>query len=693
METQTEGRTAPSARSFFWLVALIMLAGGGAQTIWAQEAQSVPAPAASGTPWHQDFFYENATHFRGKDETGDNVGLSKFRNTLQYEADRHFDSGWKFNVILRGTFDGVYQMNSNQFGDKAGGPVQLGNSAAPIFQSLGAPFLNTPTVPYGSGINNAIATGLGLPPSNAFGINTTNPNAPYYTPNSGLQVLGARWHTLPGEGLSLAVPVRPCNVDRRGCANFGDYGNLTQTQLEFPEFNKRLDFLRELYVRNTIELANGQNVFLKIGRQQVVWGRTDLFRVLDVINPVDYSRNNIYDELQDIRFPQWIATAEYRLGATKHMQDANIQLVWNFDKFRPDDLGQCGTPNSILDAGCLLRSLKSLWDYGGTVGDFAAVPSDGSGGLHAATDFGPHQEGIRNVYLPGWSLNNTQLGLKFEGVTAGGLSFSLNALTYRQQLPSLRGLGPTTPQLNMFTGQLQTTSTNLAFDVYFPRVKLIGGSLDFQIPDLNAAIRYEIAATHGEEFPNTSQPRLFSQNNVLRSVIGVDRPTAIKWINPVRDTLISAQLFYQKLFNYEQLHRPLGPIGNVDWEQNFTATLLIKSFLLNDRLSPQIITAHDFRAQATAVSPSIEWVFSDKLKVSGGANVKFRGSDAAYNVDDGRAFNPYPPFTTYSGVGQPNMPGSWGLSGLEPLGAFRAGPIGAAWKENEIFLTLRYSFL
>jgi hypothetical protein len=24
-----------------------------------------------------------------------------------------------------------------------------------------------------------------------------------------------------------------------------------------------------------------------------VWGRTDLFRVLDVLNPVDYSRNNI----------------------------------------------------------------------------------------------------------------------------------------------------------------------------------------------------------------------------------------------------------------------------------------------------------------------------------------------------------------------------------------------------------------
>ena len=49
----------------------------------------------------------------------------------------------------------------------------------------------------------------------------------------------------------------------------------------------------------------------RVGRQQVVWGRTDLFRVLDVINPVDYSRHNIYDELEDIRIPMWMATSEY----------------------------------------------------------------------------------------------------------------------------------------------------------------------------------------------------------------------------------------------------------------------------------------------------------------------------------------------------------------------------------------------
>ena len=33
-----------------------------------------------------------------------------------------------------------------------------------------------------------------------------------------------------------------------------------------------------------------------------------------------------------------------------------------------------------------------------------------------------------------------------------------------------------------------------------------------------------------------------------------------------------------------------------------------------------------------------------------------------------------------------------GLSGIEPLGRFRAGPIGAAWKENELYVSYRVKF-
>jgi hypothetical protein len=35
---------------------------------------------------------------------------------------------------------------------------------------------------------------------------------------------------------------------------------------------------------------------------------------------------------------------------------------------------------------------------------------------------------------------------------------------------------------------------------------------------------------------------------------------------------------------------------------------------------------------------------------------------------------------------------SRGLSGMEPLGRFRAGPIGSAIREDEVYLTMRYKF-
>lgn len=630
------------------LVAAALSAAFATQA-WGDE---LPSMGEDYSPWQVDVTYENHTAHR------EHAGLAKFRNTLQAEFDKKAGNGWGIHGILRGSWDGVYRMNSSEYGKDAGGPIVLENTSG-----AGGSF----AVPHGGGVAQ-------LANSNFLASN----------PNDGLRVLGDRWHATEG-GVAFGVPVRPCDVDSRGCRDFGGYGDKTLSELEAPEFNDRLDFVRELYVKKTFSLGDGKDLFLKLGKQQVVWGRTDLFRVLDVINPVDYSRNNIYDELSDIRIPMWIAQAEYRMGASESMQDRNFQIVWNFDQFRANNLGQCGTPNVILDAGCFFRGMANLWDNGGTVANFANG--------NTATDFGPHQIGIRNVYLPDWSLSNTQLGAKFEGVTADGLSFSVNALTYRSQLPSLHSInGEGT--INPFTGTNGNQNpaipvkSLIAFDVHFPRVNLIGGSMDFQLPSVGAAVRVEGAYTNGEEFANTSRSELYSKNDVFRAVIGIDRPTFIPFISETSATLISGQLFYQHIFDHEYHQAALGPVGMPDWEDNFIGTLLIKGFLRNGTLSPQIIFAHDFQAQATAMAPQVEWNVTNDLKVTVGANYKFAEGRSRWKFDDCRSCNPYPPFTG----AEANVGVSSGLGGMEPLGRFRAGPIGAAFKENDVFVRVNYKF-
>lgn len=77
-----------------------------------------------------DVFLENDTHVRGRDASGNNVGLSKFRNTLQVEADRRLGNGWDFHGTFRGTYDGVYDLNKSEFGKSAGGAINLESTLA-----------------------------------------------------------------------------------------------------------------------------------------------------------------------------------------------------------------------------------------------------------------------------------------------------------------------------------------------------------------------------------------------------------------------------------------------------------------------------------------------------------------------------------------------------------------------------------
>jgi Protein of unknown function (DUF1302) len=659
---------------------------------------------AEKTTWHG--YVDSATYYR------EEVGLSKARIAAQLEAHKPLGNvgifkGVSLNAIFRVSYDGVYELNDDEYGDDAGGPIMLqnigsGSGAMPPFVD-GFPSF----VPHGGGaVNNTTAQGLGLPPTNEF------KDSDFFAvnnPNEGLIVLGEHLHPAGG-GVTFGVPVRPCDEDPRGCIS--GYMAYDKDELAMPElFSDHADWLREFYVDATVAVKNDL-LRLRIGKQQIIWGRTDLFRVLDIINPVDYSRNNIYDELEDIRIPQWILSAEYQFGPTLFMDDFNIQFVWNFDEFRPNNLGQAGTPNQILDAASFFRGMKNLWDNGGTVSNFAA------GGLYA-TNFGPHQIGIRKANIPDWELSNTQLGVKVEGVL-GDFGWSINGYHYRSQLPSLRAgrvpavnpfLGLNFPPNAIYPGHPGENGAAprdhlIAFDIEFPRINLIGGSIDYYSQFIDTVFRVELAYTEGEEFANTLSSRLFSESGVIRYVFGADKNIFIRPLNKTRAFLFSFQLFGQHLLDHEKQYSvlsgnpnlagsPYKEVGMPDWEENWIATFLIKGWWMNDQLSPQVIGAYDFRAHAAAVAPSIEWLISDHWKVNLGGNIKFGREYASgdFAFDDARSANVYPPFTFTPADGSFNDgSNSLGLAGWEPLGRFRAGPIGMAQEEDEIQLTIQYRF-
>ncbi|MEQ8800601.1 MAG: DUF1302 family protein [Haliea sp.] len=642
-------------------------------------AGMVMAPLASSQDevWDTAGFVENATYWR------DGRDISKFRNTAQFEFSKDFGrkfglSNFRVSGTLRGTYDGVYDLNKGEFGRDAGGSRSFENFGSTTAQAL---FGGNGDSPWGTSIlgNGGAAAGNPIPPGFLFDV-TNNPN-------EGLAVLGEEFHG-PNGGVTIGVPVRPCDRDNRGCG-LKDYLDHDTNDLRFPEFNDKLDFIRELYIEGSIPTGNTSELFLRIGKQQVVWGRTDLFRVLDIINPVDYSRHNIYDELEDIRIPQWIASAEYRWGAVGAFDDLNLQLVWNFDEFRPNALGQGGSPYSILDAGSFFRAMNNCWENGCTVSNF--VPAGAIGlddpGLIAA-DFAPGVIGIREVDLPGWKPSNTQGGIKLEGVY-NSVGFSLNYYHFIQQLPVLRG---DIPSMNAFTGEVADWDYLIAFDIGFPEVDLFGGSLDFYVDSIKSVFRVEAAYTTGEEFANTLRPGLYSESDVFRWVVGWDRNTFIPFLNEKRAFLISAQVFGEHLLDHEQEQQFFGPVGMPNWEDNYLATLLIKGWYKSDTISPQFLMAWDTEAKAGTIAPSVDWLISDSWRLIVGFNIKVGDGMKDQAYDDCRTCNPFPPFTATPAHADPTQSGSVGLGGIEPLGRFRSGPLGSASEEDEFQVTLRYRF-
>ena len=104
--------------------------------------------------------------------------------------------------------------------------------------------------------------------------------------------------------------------------------------------------LRDFYVE--LRSANG---LTRLGRQQIVWGRLDGIKVLDLVNPQDF-REFILDDFADSRIPLWSVYFDYNLGNWR----AELALV-------PD-----GTGHAIPGDGAWFELTAPRFRYGAAPG-------------------------------------------------------------------------------------------------------------------------------------------------------------------------------------------------------------------------------------------------------------------------------------------------------------------------------------
>jgi len=125
--------------------------------------------------------------------------------------------------------------------------------------------------------------------------------------------------------------------------SFGEFDqNFTETELSFNHgaSQQQTGELKEAYV--DLEMFDSR-LWARLGKQNIVWGKTELFRTTDQFNPQDLALSSL-PGLQESRVALWAGRFVWSFYNVGPLEDVRLETAFNFDKFVPEDVGRCGEP-------------------------------------------------------------------------------------------------------------------------------------------------------------------------------------------------------------------------------------------------------------------------------------------------------------------------------------------------------------
>jgi len=162
-----------------------------------------------------------------------------------------------------------------------------------------------------------------------------------------------------GGGRSAQGLYVPSSALRRHLDEFDDFDqNFHEKELAWNHGGGQDEHeLKELYI--DAELFDSR-LWLRIGKQSIVWGKTELFRTTDQFNPQDIGLSSL-PSLEESRLSLWSARAILSLYDFGPIQDVRLEVAVNFDDFEPIDLGRCGEPYTVW---LVCGKSTALWAHG-----------------------------------------------------------------------------------------------------------------------------------------------------------------------------------------------------------------------------------------------------------------------------------------------------------------------------------------
>jgi hypothetical protein len=303
--------------------------------------------------------------------------------------------------------------------------------------------------------------------------------------------------------------------------------------------------LRAAYVDAAL---HGLPIRLRVGKQQIVWGEADFFRMLDRANPLDLSWHGAQElpppafGWDELRIPLWFVRAWSTIGDVGPLTDLEVEGYWNVGDWRPIKVSFLPRPWGVR----LLDPLTNRED----------------GALHSFGEM--HRLAYRTrLFEQGryrrTPIDNSQLGVKGSAAWRNGLRFGLYYLYQRwagddgTPVAPVRGL-PDDDVGRSLTQELIARRT-LPVEYVAPYVHTVGLSANYFDPRwTEATYRLETVLDFGlplfdRRRETTLSPLLpgVNERDYWKAMLALDHAVSLSWLNGGNAVFVTAQWFVHHL--------------------------------------------------------------------------------------------------------------------------------------------------
>lgn len=317
--------------------------------------------------------------------------------------------------------------------------------------------------------------------------------------------------------------------------------------------DQRSSFIKNSDLREVYADIMPDNWLVRVGKQQIVWGESDGFRMADIINPLDFSWQYFFPSWEDIRIPLWAVRTMHYSGPL------TTEFVF--------------VPN-VIDEG--FRTAK--FAPAGANWAFAGLDQFLIDAVDAST--------------PDKNLDAAEYGMRLKYVNPlTGMDVGVFGYYARHKLPTLR---------EDWLGGYIGGDKDVIFA--YPYVMSVGGTFNYQmqtkIPGFQAPVlRGEAVYNFDEPFNSTdmiTNPRLFKKDTISY-MLGYDGNFFNRTLNPTKSFYHSGQIFQKYVLDDEVgLAKGLGK----DNDFQTLITFFISTDYMAGRLEPSVFAMYN---------PSGEW--------------------------------------------------------------------------------------